>query len=70
MNFDPFYGNFKGNGFAQSLPRLDVQLNGILEIFDGFWICFPLRIAPLQSGTGGDIDTVIVLLDNDCELEV
>ena len=58
-----------GDLFTVGKPVLYVQLDGVLYVVDGLFVCFALAIATLESGTGNE-KTVGVRFDDDWKSDV
>jgi len=41
------YRDFDGNGFAKSTSGFDMQLDGVFDVFQSFFVGFSLGVAPL-----------------------
>ena len=62
------YGNLR-NLFAIGKPVFDVQPDGILDIFDGFFVAVSLAIAPLEGRARNEVP-VRVCFGNDRQRNV
>lgn len=50
MDFYAVNGDVLRNVFTQAAADFNVQLNGILQVFDGFFIGVTLGMAPCKAG--------------------
>ncbi len=62
------HGNL-GNLFAVGLPVFYVQLDGVLNVLDSFFVCVALAVATLKRRAGNE-KTIRVRFDDDWKSNV